>query len=170
MTCADTQLQGDFVAGLHCFLTCWTISIAGNRDTRASFRGWKELALQLEFTPTAARPDTTVLTQGQQGYQPQQQQQAQHEESKGHWPPYGRWGRDSWDKQKTYSASKTTAFLTTRWNYLLSDNTSSPLYLLQSIFFSYCSICYHCHEYPGVILRKYLFIHWEYLLTEILVF
>lgn len=38
------------------------------------------------------------------------------------------------------------------------------------LFFSYCSIRYDCSEFPRVILRKYLFLHWEYVLTVAVVF
>lgn len=39
------------------------------------------------------------------------------------------------ETKNPFSNKKTPAFLTTQWYYLLSDNTSSHLYLLQSFFF-----------------------------------
>lgn len=96
--------------------------------------GAVEAVVQLEIAPAAAVWDSTVLTQGQQGYQPYQQHQAQSEESKGHWPPYRRCGRGSWNKQKQHSATKPASLLTTQWYYLLSDIASSSFSHLQSLF------------------------------------
>ena len=64
--------------------------LLGEQGHQGQSAGGKAAAIRLEFTPTAAARDTTVLTQGEQGYQPRQQHQAQSEESKGHWPPNGR--------------------------------------------------------------------------------
>lgn len=102
--------------------------------------GAVEAVVQLEIAPTAAVWDSTVLTQGQQGYQPYQQHQAQSEESKGHWLPYRRCGRGSWNKPKPHSATKPASLLTTQWYYLLFDIASSSFSHLQSLFFFFTTV------------------------------
>lgn len=114
--------------------------------------GADEVVVLLEFTPIIVPQDNTVLTQEQQGHQPRKQHQAQNEESKGHWPPFGRWGRDSWNNnnKNTFSNKKNSSHHHTVVLPPLWHNHFIFIYSAELLFYLLLSFYYHCPEFPGI--------------------